>query len=814
MTRVFTCAGLRLPLAMCFLPVWVNTPARAQLPNPVLHTVFPAGGQAGTSLIVAVDGTGLDGLRDIRSTIPQLTAKKIDKNRFRLDIPAGTPAGVYDLRAVGLHGMSSPRAFFVGNRLETSEVEANDTFDSAQQVPLDIVINGRIEKPGDVDCYRFKGKAGQRVVLECWAERIDSKLRAVLEVNDANGKRLAVNRGYAGIDPLVDFLVPADGAYFAKVFDLSYLGSAAHFYRLDIDTKPRVEFALPCVLTRGKSTKVKLFGRNLLPPGSVKSSLEMDCVEVEITPPDADRHEPIPLPLRPAQLTIDGFPYHHPGSHAPVLISITDVPVMTGAADKNVPDHAQEMAIPCEVSGQLTEGDQRHWYTVRARRGEVLWVEAFGARIGSPVDLDVTVLERLGNKELLKLAGTVENLGGYRFPTAHPDPAGRWVAPADGRYLILVRNLIGGQNRDPRRIYRLSIRREEPDFHLAVVSPRTDQPAGFNLARGGRELLEVLAIRQRGLSGPIRVTAEKLSPGIECPDIWIGPGQDRGIVVLSAGRDCRGFTGGLNLVGHADLGGTKIKRPAQGGTMIWPGQPTPSGRLTQEIPLATTPEANILLTASPAEAVVDQESVLDVAVDIEQRFDGSVGPVHLKGIGLPRLAGNTIATLSAGQTRGFISFFFPASLSPGFYTFAVQAEMTVPGVAGSKGGGAGRVGVTLVSNPITVNVRPARIVLEIDPNTPRKIGRGKIIQLRYTAERKHGFIGKIHTELVAPGGVVGLRARGVTLVGRSDSGSLQVIATEDAPLGRHQFLRLDAVGTVEDQPVYRASRFVELEITE
>ena len=237
--------------------------------------------------------------------------------------------------------------------------------------------------------------------------------------------------------------------------------------------------------------------------------------------------------------------------------------------------------------------------------------------------------------------------------------------------------------------------------------------------------------------------------------------------------------------------------------MIWPGQPTPSGRLTQEIPLATTAEANILLTASPAEAVIDQESVLDVAVDIEQRFEGPLGPVHLKGVGLPRLAINAIATIPAGKTKGWISFFFPTSLPPGPYTFAVQAETT-----------SGKVGVTLVSNPITVNIRPARIVLEIDPNTPRKIARGRIIQLGYTAERKHGFIGKIHTELVAPGGVVGLRARGVTFVGQTDSGSLQVIATEDAPLGRHQFLRLDAVGTVEDQPVYRASRFVELEITE
>ncbi len=768
-------------------------------------------------MTVTLDGTSLDGLRDLRSTVPRLTAKKLDANRFSLDIPAGTLPGVYDLRAVGLHGMSSPRAFVVSNRAECLEKEPNDTFASAQLVPLDVVVNGRIEKPGDIDCYQFKAKTGQRVVLDCLAERIDSQLRAVLEVHDAGGKRLAVNRGHAGLDPLVDFLVPADGTYFVKVFDLSYLGSAAHFYRLDIDTKPRVEFALPCVLTRGKSTRVKLFGRNLLPPGEPSlvrgrvSSLALDSVEVEITPPKTDPHENILLPLRPAQVSVDAFPYYYPGSHAPVLLSMTDVPVVAAAPDNTDSDHAQELMVPCEVSGQLTDGDERHWYAVRVRKGEVLWLEAFGARIGSPVDLDLAVLDPDGRKELLKLADSLEDLGGYRFSTAHTDPAGRWVAPGDGRYLILMRNLIGGQNRDPRRIYRLSVRREEPEFQLAVISRRTDQPAGLNLGVGGREMVEVLAIRRRGLSGAIRVTAAKLPPGIQCPDSWIGPGQDRGVMVLSAGRDCPPFAGALNLVGHADLGGTEITRPARGGTMIWPGQPTPSGRATQEIPLATTAESSILLTASPGEAAIDQESVLDVAIDVEQRFEGLTGPVHLTGVGLPRLAINGIATIPAGKKRGWISFGFPAALPPGPYTFAVQAETLVPV---GKGQNPGKVGVTLVSNPITVTVRPARIALSVDPRTPRKIGRGKIIQLRFTAERKHGFIGKIHTELVAPGGVVGLRARGVTLVGQSDSGSLQVIATEDAPLGRQQFLRLDAVGTVEDQPVYRASRFVELEITD
>ncbi|MBA4190345.1 MAG: hypothetical protein C0467_20350 [Planctomycetaceae bacterium] len=811
MTRVDICGGLCFPLALsCLLMSGGN--ALAQVPNPVLNTVHPPGGQAGTSATVVLDGTGLDGLREVHTTVPQLTAKRLDANRFRLDIPAGTPAGVYDIRAVGTHGMSSPRTFVVGNRAEALEADPNESFDTAQDVPLDVTVSGRVEKPGDIDHFKFKAKAGQRVVLDCSAERIDSKLRAVLEVHDASGKRLAANRGYAGIDPIIDFLVPADGAYFVKVFDLGYLGSPSHFYRLDIDTKPRVEFAVPCVVTRGKPTKVKLYGRNLTPREPAKG-LSLDWVEVEITPPEAGRHDHLPLRLRPAQMTLDGFAYHFPGSHAPLLMGVTDVPVVSAVEDNRDSEHAHELTAPCEVCGQLTEGDERHWYAVRARRGEVLWLEALGTRIGSPVDLDVVVLDPTGKTELLKFTGTLDNVGGVRFPTAHPDPAGRWVAPADGRYLIQVRNLTGGLNRDPRRLYRLSVRREDPDFHLVVVPRQADQPAGLNLMPGGREVLDVLAVRHRGLSGPIRVRAENLPPGIECLDAWIGPGQDRGVVVVTADRECPGFVGGLNLVGVFSEGGTTITRPAKGGAMIWRGLPIPAGRLTQEIPLATASEAKLLLTASPAEAAIDQESVLDVAIDLEQRFAGATGPIHLTGIGLPKVAGHSTATIPAGSTRGWISFAFPTSLPPGPYTFAVQAETTIP-VPGAKGAKPTQVAVTVVSNPITVTVRPARIVLEIDPRTPTKIARGKIIQLRFTAERKQGFIGKVHTELVAPGGVVGLRGRGVTLVGQSDSGTLQVIATEDAPLGRHLFLRLDAVGTVEDQPVYRGSRFVELEITE
>ena len=126
----------------------------------------------------------------------------------------------------------------------------------------------------------------------------------------------------------------------------------------------------------------------------------------------------------------------------------------------------------------------------------------------------------------------------------------------------------------------------------------------------------------------------------------------------------------------------------------------------------------------------------------------------------------------------------------------------------------GKVAVTTFSNPLTFQVAPARIHVSLDPRNPRKIARGQVIHVKYKAERKHGFIGKIHTELTAPGGVVGIRGRGVTFTGQTETGEIQIIATENAAVGQLVFLRLEAVGTEEDLPVYRGSRFLELEITE
>ena len=185
----------------------------------------------------------------------------------------------------------------------------------------------------------------------------------------------------------------------------------------------------------------------------------------------------------------------------------------------------------------------------------------------------------------------------------------------------------------------------------------------------------------------------------------------------------------------------------------------------------------------------------------------------MTGLGVPADRSDRISPDPTDPARTWFSFRVPERLAPGPYTFAIRAEAMLTAPAEKLGGKPRTQAITAYSNPMTIEVGTGAIDLRLDPKIPRTIRRGEVVQLHYRAFRRNGFIGKIHAELNAPDGVNGLRARGVTFVGQTDSGFLQIVASDDAPLGLQATLRLDAVGTVEDEPIHHVGCFLDLEIT-
>ena len=75
---------------------------------------------------------------------------------------------------------------------------------------IPVAISGRLDAPGQLDQYRFVVTPGAKLTLEVFAERLGSRIDAVLELRNKDGGVLASNDdGPTSIDPRLEFTVPA-----------------------------------------------------------------------------------------------------------------------------------------------------------------------------------------------------------------------------------------------------------------------------------------------------------------------------------------------------------------------------------------------------------------------------------------------------------------------------------------------------------------------------------------------------------------------------------------------------------------------------
>ena len=187
-----------------------------ELPAIQLTTVFPPGAKAGSEVEVGITGIELEETAAMRFSHPGITAKMKAANRFVITVAPDVPPCIYDARITGLSGISNPRAFVVGDQTEIVKTKANITPADAVELPPGAVFSGSATAASN-DYFKFTAKKGQRLLVECLAPEIDSRMRPVLAVTDPSGQELEVSRKGG----LVDFTAPADGLYLVKLSDLT-----------------------------------------------------------------------------------------------------------------------------------------------------------------------------------------------------------------------------------------------------------------------------------------------------------------------------------------------------------------------------------------------------------------------------------------------------------------------------------------------------------------------------------------------------------------------------------------------------------------
>ena len=585
--------------------LWVNDKLVAQsvcLPAPRLLTVTPMGGQAGTEFDVTISGQHLEGTEQLVFSDPSIVATpKLDKdgaaiaNQFVVRIDPQCKVGVYDARVMAGLGISSARAFSVSDLKELHQSKACTSIDTAMEMPLDSIVNGALVDR-NVNHHLFRAKANQRVVVDCAGKGIDSKLNPVVAIAGADGSDLIVERRGG----MIEFDVPADGAYLIKVHDLTYRGGPYYFYRL------KVQLQSP----DAKATR--------LPRVADVSSFSWPPLKI---PLEADDSEVEP---------------------------------------NNQIAESQLIELPCDLRGNFFPAADVDSFEFQGTKGDQWWIEVASERLGRPTDPSVVVQRIVENGspvdvvELSDIASPVKrSSNGYSYDgppynAGSSDVLGQFTVPEDGRYRIRLTDLFGGTRNDPDNVYRLIVRRAAPDFavvawalHMGLRNGDRNALSKPIALRGGATIaMEVVTVRRDGFDGEIEIGVEGLPEGVTATGLKIGKGKTRGILLLSAEENAPRGLELASVFARAKIGDQQVTRECRVASMRWPvtnaRNEIPAPRLLHRFPVSVggVEKAGLsIVAATDKPFIVKQGDRLTIPLDRIRRGDYSGSTMSLQTFG-------------------------------------------------------------------------------------------------------------------------------------------------------------------------------------
>jgi hypothetical protein len=702
----------------------------AQLPSTQLTAVFPPGGKQGTSVEVTVSGADMDDVDRLLfnhggiTATPKMAAPsdlmptpQPVPGAFTVQIAGDVPPGMYEVRAMGRFGLSNPRTFAVGTLNEASDASGNNSLDKAIELPVGNTLSGRVDA-SNFDFVRVNLKQGERVIIDCAAERLDSRMDPTLVVVSPAGKEIVRVRDTVGRDPVLDFTAPAEGSYVLKLYDAVYGGGNEHVYRLSVSSAPFVDYVFPPSGPVGSNNQYTLYGRNL--PGGqpadglLRGGVPLQKLQVTIPiPADEPSITGLALGLRPEPQRVwqDGIVFALPtpqGNANPVTVYVARAPVALEQEPNNDGPSAQKVTLPCEYVGQFHPQRDVDWLQFDAKKGEVYRVEVMAHQLGLQADPFLAIFRVTkndkGEEQLNEVAqdDDGENTGGRRgrrdndrnnrseFDTSNSDPSILFTAPDDGIYRVMVRDQIGDSRVDPAFVYRLAIAPPQPDFRLLAYP--TPQSAGqqdnnrtglaaVTLRKGGTAAVGLELQRRDDFEGEVNVSVEGLPPGVTCAGAVLGGEVTRGSLVFVAAESAAAWAGPVKIVAKGKIGDREVVREARYGSVVWGTQ----NRQQQpaEYRLCRAFQLGLIdREAEPAFVQIGEDKVyetslggnVEIPLTLTRRGDFKEA-IKLVGVGLSDQMKPKEVNLDANATAGkFELQLNQQNAKPGTYTFFMKGE--------------------------------------------------------------------------------------------------------------------------------------------
>ncbi len=614
--------------------------------SPVITSSAPISLQPGATVEQVFIGSGFTNAARLWTSFPAVTERLADTNgkslRFRIGIPETTPVGLGTLRIVDAHGVT-PLQLVVLDDLPSIPRDAKNTSpETAQLVTLPTAITGTVGKTQQ-QYFRFSAEAGQRIAVDVLARRIGSAMDPMIRILEPSGQEVAFSDDEPGLigDARLSHIFSKPGEYLLELRDIRYAGGSTYWYHMRLGDFPQVTVPYPLAVPRGQATAVwfeSLDGTNIEPQ--------------TITPPN-DR-DWLTLGVRGAD-----------GPSTLVTLQVSNDPEYQESEPNNTREQANAVDLGDQINGRFeTPGDVDH-FQFSAQKGQKFQFEAVTHKVGSPVDLVLSLWNSKGKK-----LASVDDVGTSDAILKH-------TFAADGEYVLHAVDL--NQRGGPGYVYRITVKQNPPAFAVSADSDHLNVPAGGTA---------VLNITRTGDKKPVTISAENVPEGWSVRPTVLGSGQMQAAMTITHTGDSAStsFVPSLSLrasqldtpnSNHAVSVLSAVQKRYASWTTLPESLPTSFSLATAEAPL-------FQLTATPDVIEVAQKSQTKVEITATWA-DGttepitlSLQPVTVNKKSVPFLPANVttkIVSIPKDGSAGTITFSATDKAVPGEYTVVVRGTL-------------------------------------------------------------------------------------------------------------------------------------------
>lgn len=488
---------------------------------PNITAISPAGGQIGQTVEVVAQGT----VGDKSQVWISREAVKIELgeggNKFKVTVAENAAPGICWLRFFNPEGASSLRPFVIGALPETTEKEPNNAATDAQKLDKNppVVINGVLEKSGDVDTFAVSLKAGQTLIASLMAKQtLGSPMDGVLQILGPRGFVLEHNDDDHGLDPQIAFTAPTDGDYAVRLFafpsqtdsNVNFSGAATYIYRLTLSTGPYVDHVLPMSLQRGQSTKLRPHGWNLPP-------------------------ELAELPADSVPTNLNSFDLRHPLLSNILTLPIEPHPSLVEVEPADQAAAPQEFSVPSSITGVIGKSGDVDLFKLTLTAKQPIMIRTDARSLGSPIDPLIKIMKSDGS---VIVEQDDNSKGDF-------DPDFSFTAPADGEFRLSITDRFGAGG--SRFVYRLTALPHSSDFESHVT---TD---AFVLKDDKPLEIPITIDRQRGFANEIEFTVTGLPEKVAAaPVISAKDGETaKAVKLIVKAEPGVAFSGPVTIIGRS-----------------------------------------------------------------------------------------------------------------------------------------------------------------------------------------------------------------------------------------------------------------------